>query len=93
MANVGLIMDLNPKFWLDRRVFVTGATGLLGSWLSAKLVALGADVVVLIRDWVPESELFQNNSMSGSTVIRPRTRRGSSQRRWRERRRAPHRRR
>jgi len=63
-------MDLNPNFWLDRRVFVTGATGLLGSWLTAKLVALGADVVVLIRDWVPESELFQNNSLSGSTVIR-----------------------
>jgi len=70
VADVGLIMDLNPNFWLDRRVFVTGATGLLGSWLTAKLVALGADVVVLIRDWVPESELFQNNSLSGSTVIR-----------------------
>lgn len=70
MADVGLIMDLNPKFWLDRRVFVTGATGLLGSWLTTKLVALGADVVVLIRDWVPESELFQNNSLSGATVIR-----------------------
>ncbi len=63
-------MELNPKFWLDRRVFVTGATGLLGSWLTTKLVALGSDVVVLIRDWVPESEFFQNNSMSGSTVIR-----------------------
>lgn len=70
MADVGLIMDLNPKFWLDRRVFVTGATGLLGSWLTTKLVALRADVVVLIRDWVPESELFQNNSLSGVTVIR-----------------------
>ncbi|MBK8467148.1 MAG: GDP-mannose 4,6-dehydratase [Chloracidobacterium sp.] len=63
-------MDLNPKFWLDRRVFVTGATGLLGSWLTAKLVSVGADVVVLIRDWVPESELFQNNAVSGATVIR-----------------------
>jgi CDP-glucose 4,6-dehydratase len=70
MATVGLIMGLNPEFWLDRRVFVTGATGLLGSWIAAKLVALGADVVVLIRDWVPESELFQNNAMSGASVIR-----------------------
>src|SRR5262245_36441825 len=63
-------MDLNPKVWLDRRVFVTGATGLLGNWLTHKLVALGADVVVLIRDWVPESELFQNDSFSKATVIR-----------------------
>ncbi|MFN0277733.1 MAG: GDP-mannose 4,6-dehydratase [Pyrinomonadaceae bacterium] len=63
-------MELDQKFWLDRRVFVTGATGLLGSWLTAKLAALGADVVVLIRDWVPESELFQNNSMANATVIR-----------------------
>ncbi len=70
MANVGLNMDLNPKFWVDRRVFVTGATGLLGSWLTHKLVALSADVVVLIRDWVPESELFHNNALTDATVIR-----------------------
>ena len=63
-------MNLDQKFWLDRRVFVTGATGLLGSWLTAKLVAMGADVVVLIRDWVPESELFQNNAATQTTVIR-----------------------
>ncbi len=63
-------MELNPKFWLDRRVFVTGATGLLGSWLTRKLVDLGADVVVLIRDWVTESELFRNNAIADATVIR-----------------------
>ena len=63
-------MKLDPNFWLDRRVFVTGATGLLGSWLTAKLADLGADVVVLILDWVPESELFKGNSVSGTTVIR-----------------------
>ena len=63
-------MKLDPNFWLDRRVFVTGATGLLGSWLTAKLADLGADVVVLIRDWVPESEFFQSDSVSGTTVIR-----------------------
>jgi len=63
-------MNLDPKFWLDRRVFVTGATGLLGSWLTAKLVSVGADVVVLIRDWVPESELFQNNAAAQTTIIR-----------------------
>jgi CDP-glucose 4,6-dehydratase len=42
-------------FWRDRRVFVTGATGLLGSWLAQDLVAAGAHVVALVRDHVPGS--------------------------------------
>src|SRR3954451_7565852 len=44
-------------FWRDRPVFVTGATGLLGGWLVRHLVQAGADVVCLVRDWVPQSEL------------------------------------
>ncbi len=52
-------MDVNRTFWVDRPVFVTGATGLLGSWLTGELVAIGASVVVLVRDWVPESEFFK----------------------------------
>ncbi len=58
------------RFWLDRPVFVTGATGLLGSWLTRRLNDLGAKSVVLIRDWVPESELLQRGTATGSTVIR-----------------------
>ncbi len=58
------------RFWLDRRVFVTGATGLLGSWLTRALSEFGADVVVLIRDWVPESELLTSGTVSNSTVVR-----------------------
>jgi len=38
---------------------VTGASGLLGSWLVADLVAHGAEVVALIRDQVPRSMLVQ----------------------------------
>ncbi len=63
-------MQVNSKFWLDRRVFVTGATGLLGSWLCRALHDAGADVVVLIRDWVPESELFHNDAFSSATIVR-----------------------
>lgn len=63
-------MGLNSKFWLDRPVFVTGATGLLGSWLTQTLVKADASVVALIRDWVPESELFRDGSLSRVTVIR-----------------------
>lgn len=47
-------------FWLDRPVLVTGATGLLGGWLVRLLVDSGADVVCLVRDWVPHSELVRS---------------------------------
>jgi len=63
-------MEANGKFWLDRPVFVSGATGLLGSWLTKQLVANGASVVALVRDWVPESELFQNGLSSQLTIVR-----------------------
>jgi CDP-glucose 4,6-dehydratase len=39
--------------WRHRPVAVTGATGLLGGHLTGKLVDLGAEVVVLVRDTVP----------------------------------------
>jgi len=50
---------LDKTFWLDRPVFVTGATGLIGGALVRQLLALGADVVCLVRDGVPQSELVR----------------------------------
>ena len=47
----------NPDFWDGRRVAVTGATGFLGNHLTAALAALGARVVVLVRDTVPSSAI------------------------------------
>jgi len=41
--------------WRDRPVLVTGATGLVGSWLVKRLSDLGADLVCLVRDWIPRS--------------------------------------
>ena len=35
-------------FWKGRPVLVTGATGLLGSWLTHSLVKMGADLVCLL---------------------------------------------
>ncbi|NIA06544.1 MAG: NAD-dependent epimerase/dehydratase family protein [Actinobacteria bacterium] len=46
--------------WQDRRVFITGATGLLGSSLTAELVEKGASVVALVRDKLPGSELIRS---------------------------------
>jgi len=61
---------LKAKFWEDRPVFVTGATGLLGSWLTKALVNLKADVVCLVRDWVPQSELVLSGTLEKVKVVR-----------------------
>jgi CDP-glucose 4,6-dehydratase len=37
-------MVIDPQFWSQRRVLVTGHTGFKGSWLSLWLAKLGADV-------------------------------------------------
>ena len=58
------------SLWRDRPVFVTGATGLLGSWLVKRLVVSGADVVCLVRDWVPQSELVLSGLLDRVRVVR-----------------------
>lgn len=63
-------MAENNKFWNDRTVFVTGATGLLGSWLVKCLVERKASVVALVRDWIPESELVRSNLLSQIKIVR-----------------------
>lgn len=60
----------DSKFWRDRTVLVTGSTGLLGSWLTRELVGRGAFVVSLIRDWIPESELFRSGVSERVNVVR-----------------------
>src|SRR5437773_2734460 len=49
-------------FWRDRPVLVTGATGLVGGWTVRRLLELGADVVALVRDRVPQSMLLSEMS-------------------------------
>ena len=63
-------MGLNRKFWLDRPTFVTGGTGLVGSWTVRRLIESGADVVCLVRDWVPQSELVRSGMIGHVKVVR-----------------------
>ena len=60
----------NLNFWRDRRVFVTGATGLVGGWLVKRLLAAQADVVCLVRDWTPQAELLKSGLWDRVTVVR-----------------------
>jgi CDP-glucose 4,6-dehydratase len=70
VENMGVDNTVNTDFWRDRPVFVTGASGLLGSWLVQRLLRAGADVVCLVRDWVPQSELVRGGVLDNVKVVR-----------------------
>lgn len=63
-------MTNSNRFWQYRPTFVTGATGLVGGWLVQRLLDLGADVVCLVRDWVPQSELVRTRLIEQVKVVR-----------------------
>ncbi|MBL1209966.1 NAD-dependent epimerase/dehydratase family protein [Geminocystis sp. GBBB08] len=57
-------------FWQDRLTFITGATGLVGGWLVKYLIKAGADVVCLVRDWLPQSLLIQSGDLAKIKIVR-----------------------
>jgi CDP-glucose 4,6-dehydratase len=61
---------VNLSFWRDRPTFVTGGTGLVGSWLVKRLIEAHADVVCLIRDWVPQSEFVRSGWIERVKIVR-----------------------
>ncbi len=61
---------MNMSFWRGRQVLVTGATGLLGTSMLRLLHDVGADVVALVRDWVPQSETVRSNLLERVRVVR-----------------------
>ena len=65
-----VVTSSNLSFWQDRPTFVTGATGLLGGWLVRQLIDSGADVVCLVRDWVPQSQLIDDRMIDRIKVVR-----------------------
>lgn len=64
LEGVGMSM-----MWSESRVLVTGATGIVGSWLVKSLLEKGAFVVTLIRDWNPQSELIRSGDVKRTTVV------------------------
>ncbi len=57
-------------FWLDRPTLVTGATGLVGGWVVRRLLRQQADVVCLVRDWVPESDAVRTGLLAQVKTVR-----------------------
>lgn len=57
------------KTWLNRNVFVTGCTGLLGSWLSEDLLSRGANLIGLVRDHVPYSRVSREGIVDKIAIV------------------------
>jgi CDP-glucose 4,6-dehydratase len=57
-------------FWQDRPTLVTGGTGLVGGWVVQHLLRARADVVCLVRDWVPDSELVRGGLLTQVKTVR-----------------------
>jgi CDP-glucose 4,6-dehydratase len=66
----GTLENMAMNFWHQRNVFVTGATGLLGSWLVEELLQRGANVTCLVRDWAPGSKLIETRGIEKTNVVR-----------------------
>src|SRR6266851_5687591 len=64
------LASTGSSFWRDRSTFVTGGTGLVGGWLVRRLIELEANVVCLVRDWIPQSELVRAHLIDQVKVVR-----------------------
>jgi CDP-glucose 4,6-dehydratase len=55
--------------WADSRVFITGATGMVGSSVVSRLLGLGASVTVLVQDWDTQSQLMRSGDIQKVNVV------------------------
>ena len=60
---------MTTQMWQGKSVFVTGATGLVGSWLIKDLLTAGANVVALVLDPDPQSEFYRSGDFSRTTIV------------------------
>ncbi|MFT9496064.1 GDP-mannose 4,6-dehydratase [Anaerosolibacter sp.] len=56
-------------FWKGKNVLVTGCTGFLGSYLTKELENKGANVVGLVRDLIPNSNLYSDPKISNVCMV------------------------
>jgi CDP-glucose 4,6-dehydratase len=64
-----VLKNVQTSFWANKPVFITGCTGLLGSWVAEGLCQAGAKVIGLVRDKVPESRLVRSGMVDQITVV------------------------
>lgn len=62
-------MSQKADFWKGRTVMVTGASGLVGSWLVEFLLSQQAKPICLVRDSVPDSRFFSEGISEKAVVV------------------------
>jgi CDP-glucose 4,6-dehydratase len=60
---------LEMSFWKNKSVLVTGATGLVGSWLVHELLKKEACITALILDSDPSSQLLRSGDIEKVSVV------------------------
>jgi CDP-glucose 4,6-dehydratase len=58
-VKIPALVEIDPDFWMRRRVLVTGHTGFKGAWLSLWLQSLGAEVTGLARGVPTRPSLYE----------------------------------
>jgi CDP-glucose 4,6-dehydratase len=59
----------SKSYWSNKRVLVTGATGMVGSWLTQWITNSGAYTVAFIADTDPQSELVRSGTINKVNVV------------------------
>ena len=57
------------SFWKEKSVLVTGATGLVGSWLVHRLLKEGAHVTALVLERDPASQLLRSGDIERISIV------------------------
>lgn len=53
----------------EKNILITGASGIIGYWLTYSLYDMGAEIVVYIRDFVPKSNLIKSGIFSKVNAV------------------------
>ena len=61
---------MRNKFWKNKNVFITGCTGLLGSSLTKELLDRGANIIGLVRDITPKSNLYLSGTYKNINIVK-----------------------
>jgi CDP-glucose 4,6-dehydratase len=65
----GMVIEMKIDFWKGKNVLVTGCTGFLGSYLAKELGKKGANVVGLVRDFIPNSNLYSEPKVYNMSLV------------------------
>lgn len=70
MESVEIVkVEGSTTYWSGKRVLVTGASGMVGSWLTQWLAESGAYTVAFIADTDPQSELVRSGTINKVSVV------------------------